>query len=168
MRTPGVWLIFHGPLALPAVVGANSGLTPRLMSSALRRRYTFPCFHWRQRSRWRLQLSKSRRTAGVWQKPKEPSHPRRYVDKRRMTCVRLRPGFRLVRACTRALNRPSVSGAILRRLGRFPPVKRNPKKLRFQGWSTALVALLTRSFRRCGMKRLIRAITRAPARALRP
>jgi hypothetical protein len=84
-----------------------------------------------------------------------------------MTCLRLRPGFRRVRAFTCALNRAYAFGAIFRRLGRFPPVKLNPRQLRFQGRSTVLLLQFTCSFRHRVMKRLMLASTRAPARALR-
>ena len=63
--TPGVWQTRHGPLALQAVVVARASATPRRISSAWRRLYTCHCFHGTPRSRRRIQLSRSRKTAGV-------------------------------------------------------------------------------------------------------
>jgi hypothetical protein len=100
------------PVGEPAATAALNFGTPRRRSSWKR---LGPFCHCRQRYRRslrRLHAARLVSTRGVWQKPKQPRHPRRYGASSLTSCGRLIPRVRRVRSRICALNLPRAVGAM--------------------------------------------------------
>jgi len=125
----------------------------------------FHCFQATARSRRRIQPSKSRSSHGVSQKPKYPTHPRRYTVRSDTIRFPSTPRVRRVSSRTFSRKRFSAWGAI-RRWGFAPSAIVKPRYFRRLSRSTALLDSWTFNWSRRVMKSLTLFITRCPAFSL--